>query len=69
MHLLLIHQNFPGQFRDLAPAWLEQGHQVTGLGAAPAPDQAPRWEGLTYLQYSLDGIEEPSAEQRGQAVA
>ncbi|MAH59158.1 MAG: hypothetical protein CMN91_12105, partial [Synechococcus sp. ARS1019] len=69
MHLLLIHQNFPGQFRDLAPAWLEQGHQVTGLGSAPAPDQAPRWEGLTYLQYSLDGIEEPSAEQRGQAVA
>ena len=69
MHLLLIHQNFPGQFRDLAPAWLAQGHRVTGLGSAPAPDHAPRWDGLTYLQYTLDGIEEPSVEQRGAAVA
>ncbi len=69
MHLLLIHQNFPGQFRDLAPAWLARGHQVTGLGSVPAPDDDPRWDGLTYLRYSLDGIEAPSVKERGHAVA
>ena len=68
MHLLLIHQNFPGQFRDLAPAWLEQGHQVTALGSVAAPQHHPRWEGLTYLQYSVPGSEEPSAIERGAAV-
>ena len=69
MHLLLIHQNFPGQFRDLAPAWLARGHQITGLGSASAPDDDPRWDGLTYLRYRLDGIEAPSVEERGHAVA
>ena len=69
MHLLLIHQNFPGQFRDLAPAWLARGHQVTGLGSASAPEDDPRWDGLTYVRYYLDGIEEPSVEERGHAVA
>ena len=33
MHLLLIHQNFPGQFRDLAPLWLAAGHQVRAIGS------------------------------------
>ena len=69
MHLLLIHQNFPGQFRDLAPAWLTRGHQVTALGSASAPDDCARWDGLTYVRYRLDGIEEPSVEERGHAVA
>jgi hypothetical protein len=26
--VLLVHQNFPGQFRHLAPALTRQGHQV-----------------------------------------
>ena len=69
MHLLLIHQNFPGQFRDLAPAWLHQGHRVTALGTAPAPKLRPQWEGLTYLQYSLNSSELLSAIERGNAVA
>ena len=69
MHLLLIHQNFPGQFRDLAPAWLARGHRVTALGSASAPEDDPRWDGLTYVRYRLDGIEEPSVEERGHAVA
>ena len=69
MHLLLIHQNFPGQFRDLAPAWLQQGHQVTALGSAPAPTDSRRWVGLTYLRYELPGDDNPSVLARGQAVA
>ncbi len=35
MELLLIHQNHPGQFRDLTPALEQRGHRVLGLGATP----------------------------------
>ena len=31
MNILFIHQNFPGQFKFLAPALVEQGHQVTAM--------------------------------------
>jgi glycosyltransferase involved in cell wall biosynthesis len=49
MELLLIHQNLPGQFRDLTPALERRGHHVLGLGATPrgaacttATSSAPR---------------------------
>lgn len=35
MELLLIHQNHPGQFRDLTPALERRGHRLLGLGATP----------------------------------
>lgn len=35
MKFLLVHQNFPGQFRHLAPALAARGHQVVGLGETP----------------------------------
>ena len=35
MELLLIHQNHPGQFRDLTPALEHRGHRLLGLGATP----------------------------------
>jgi len=43
MELLLIHQNHPGQFRDLTPALERRGHRVLGLGATPrgVPPGAP----------------------------
>lgn len=31
MKILLIHQNFPGQYKHLAPALVQQGHQVVAL--------------------------------------
>lgn len=34
--ILLIHQNFPGQYLHLAPALLNQGHQVMAVGAREA---------------------------------
>jgi glycosyltransferase involved in cell wall biosynthesis len=34
MRALFIHQNFPGQFKHLAPWLVAQGHQVIGLGDA-----------------------------------
>jgi hypothetical protein len=33
MKLLFIHQNFPGQFKHLAPALAQQGHTVVDRGA------------------------------------
>ena len=67
MHLLLIHQNFPGQFRDLAPAWLASGHQVTAIGSTSAAPTGHQWHGLQYLQYRFE--EKPSHLERGSAVA
>ena len=67
MHLLLIHQNFPGQFRDLAPAWLASGHQLTAIGSTAEAPSGLQWQGLNYLQYHFE--QEPSHLQRGLAVA
>ncbi len=67
MHLLLIHQNFPGQFRDLAPAWLNSGHRVTAIGSTAEAPSGLQWEGLRYLQYQFE--QEPSQLERGLAVA
>jgi len=69
MHLLLIHQNFPGQFRDLAPAWLAAGHQITALGSCSDAPAGKAWKGLRYLRYRFKDDDAPSAEQRGAAVA
>ena len=42
MHFLLVHQNFPGQFRDLAPRLVALGHRVTAISARqPAPGRVP----------------------------
>lgn len=37
MNILFIHQNFPGQFKHLAPALLAQGHTVVALGVNRTP--------------------------------
>lgn len=68
MHLLLIHQNFPGQFRDLAPAWLKAGHAITAIGCGDPPS-GRSWDGLTFHQYRFEGVDTPTLLQRGEAVA
>ena len=69
MHLLLIHQNFPGQFRDLGPAWLAAGHRLTSISNAAPPVDRTGWDGLQHLRYTWPEGHEPSANDRGQAVA
>jgi glycosyltransferase involved in cell wall biosynthesis len=69
MHLLLIHQNFPGQFRDLGPAWLAAGHRLTSIGSTPAPGDETAWAGLEHLQYNWPEGHEPTPSERGLAVA
>ena len=66
MQILLVHQNFPGQFRDLAPRLIQRGHQVVAMGQRPMPKVPP---GLQYLQYQplADGgarqLADPDLEQ------
>jgi glycosyltransferase involved in cell wall biosynthesis len=63
MNILFIHQNFPGQFRHLAPALAAAGHRVDALamhrGVAPTAWQASRlpagWRDRVELIF--DGID------------
>jgi glycosyltransferase involved in cell wall biosynthesis len=41
MKILFIHQNFPGQFRHLVPALIQQGHQIAATVMSPTPVNAP----------------------------
>ncbi len=41
MRILLVHQNFPGQYRHLAPALVQRGHQVLALTDRANRNQTP----------------------------
>lgn len=49
MNILFIHQNFPGQFRHLAPALAEAGHRVDAL----AMHQRPPPRGVSQHVYGV----------------
>ncbi|MGB7319556.1 MAG: glycosyltransferase [Planktotalea sp.] len=51
MRILIIHQNFPGQYKHLAPALVEQGHQVFSL--TPKVEKVTNWKGVTLLPYGI----------------
>lgn len=56
--ILLIHQNFPGQFRHVAKAWVQTpGWDVVGVGRKAAPGMP----GVRWLGYDLH--REPLKEQ------
>ena len=69
MHLLLIHQNFPGQFRDLAPLWLAAGHQVRAIGSEQQSPCGEHWQELIYHRYHFENRDEPSLRERATGVA
>lgn len=50
MKILFVHQNFPGQFKFLAPALVEQGHTVTAMTMQKT--DARQWQGVTLIPYS-----------------
>jgi len=52
MNILFIHQNFPGQFKFLAPALVQQGHQVTALTMQKTPPA--QWQGVRLIPYSAN---------------
>jgi glycosyltransferase involved in cell wall biosynthesis len=51
MNVLFVHQNFPGQFKHLAPALARRGDRVVALHINPAP----ALEGVTSLRYAVAG--------------
>ena len=51
MRILIIHQNFPGQYKHLAPALVEAGHQVVSL--TPKVEKLTKWKGVTVIPYKI----------------
>ena len=50
MKILFVHQNFPGQFKFLAPALVQQGHEVVAMSMQKAGDAS--WQGVRLVHYS-----------------
>jgi len=53
---LFIHQNFPGQFKHLAPALAAQGHEVIGLGMNQPTVATP---GVRYFRHDAGNTHGP----------
>ena len=51
MKLLFIHQNFPGQFRSLAPTLAQQGHEVWALTMQSVGES--QWQGVRLIPYGV----------------
>lgn len=51
MNILFIHQNFPGQFKFLAPALVERGHTVVAMTMQKPP--VLEWQGVKLVPYSV----------------
>ena len=50
MNILFIHQNFPAQFKFLAPALAKRGHTVVAMTMQKI--KATEWEGVKLLPYT-----------------
>jgi len=51
MNILFIHQNFPGQFKHLAPALVQQGHTVVAMTLQKT--EARTWQGVQLVPYAI----------------
>lgn len=74
MNVLILHQNFPGQFRHMARHLVQHGHAVLGMGAKGAPGL----KGVPSLRYEIKAQAKPGhrylgtitkAAQHGEVVA
>ncbi len=54
MKIIFIHQNFPGQFRHLAPALARDGHQVLGIGINRPSHPTPGVKVILHHPQNLD---------------
>ena len=50
MNILFVHQNFPAQFKFLAPALVRRGHTVMAMTMQKT--KTPEWEGVKILSYA-----------------
>ena len=53
MKILIIHQNFPGQYKHLAPSLVSKGHQVVALTCKVK--EPTRWQGVSVIPYEIRG--------------
>lgn len=51
MKILFIHQNFPGQFKFLAPALVKQGHEVFAMVMTAQSSEVKVWQGVKIMPY------------------
>ena len=51
MRILLIHQNFPGQYKHLGPALAARGDEVVAF--TPKVKNPINWNGVRVLPYSI----------------
>jgi glycosyltransferase involved in cell wall biosynthesis len=51
MNILFVHQNFPGQFKHLAPALANRGHRVVALHV----NACPPINGVELVRYTITG--------------
>jgi glycosyltransferase involved in cell wall biosynthesis len=56
---LFVHQNFPGQYRHVAAALAQRGHEVVALGVNPLRESMP---GLRHVVYQPRPLPPPSSE-------
>lgn len=54
MQILFIHQNFPGQFRHLAPTLAGMGNHVVAMAIRPLKD-VQMWNGVRVVPYQVSG--------------
>lgn len=57
MNLLFVHQNFPGQFKHLAPALASAGHRVLAMTMREARERF--WNGVELVPYGLSRSSTP----------
>ena len=57
MNILFVHQNFPGQFKHLAPALAQAGHRVLAMTMREAPDRF--WNGVELVPYGASRSSTP----------
>jgi glycosyltransferase involved in cell wall biosynthesis len=50
MNILFVHQNFPGQFKHLAPALAQHGHRVVAMTMQKT--NATEWQGVRLVPYA-----------------
>jgi glycosyltransferase involved in cell wall biosynthesis len=74
MRVLILHQNFPAQFRHMALHLVQNGHEVLGVAAK----EAPGLKGVPLLRYAIKAQAKPghrylgtitTAAQHGEVVA
>lgn len=51
MNILFMHQNFPGQFKHLAPALVQRGHRVLAMGMQRA--DLPQIQGVEFVPSTI----------------